>query len=466
MSNPFTTYLPPGPVAARFGASNAFVRAIMGPVGSGKTGACLMDMLYRAMRQAPHPRDQVRRTKFAVIRETYRQLEKTTIKSWHRWVPQSLGHWVGGSGGQPATHTVAFALPDGTTVEMIVEFIGLGENSSEMVMPGWEGTGAYLNEVDKLTEETLTYVIGRVGRYPAVDAAASFAGATWRGVWADFNASDTEHWLYRVFVEAPTPGWEFFQQPGAMHELAGGGRYELNPAAENLRNLVPGYYDQQIVGQPKWYIRRMILNRWGATRDGQPVYEDWNDDLHAAAVPLEPVRDLPLVIGADAGLTPAAVILQRMPSGQWRVLDELVAPATGMGARKFGDLLNKLLTERYGPWSARLPLTRLIDGQPGVLVSPRCRVLRKGFNSGYRLRRIQIAGADRFGTEPDKNEFSHVHDGLQYGILGGGGHLEVLGRKQASADARRQTRAIDDDAPDGEWKGGYRPGGQANAYDE
>lgn len=515
MSAPFQTYIPSGPVMARFHASNARVRGVMGPVGSGKTGGALMEILYRATRQAPHPRDAVRRTKFAIVRDTYRQLEKTTIPSWHRWVGKGLGEWTGGSGGVPATHTIEFALPDHTTVHTIVEFIGLGDNAVDKVMPGWEGTGAYLNEADKLAKDVMTFIRGRLGRYPAVDAAAGFAGATWRGLWCDFNAPDTDHWLYETFVENPAPGFEFFQQPGGMLKTAGG--YVLNPRAENLRNLVQGYYEEQITGQPTWYIRRMVLNQWGASRDGQPVYEEYNDDLHCAAAELLPVPGLQLVIGVDAGLTAAAIIMQRMPNGQWRILDELCAPPGGMGAKKFGEELLRLLQDRYPAWAAWLaarrsqrawnligeepmvvgfgdpagsarastdeqswmdvmravtgipfrdaptnkptlrreavrgPLTRLIDGQPGLLLSPRCRKVRKGFNSGYRLRRVQLVGVDRFDDQPEKNEYSHPHDALQYGMVGGGEHLAVLGRAQTAASARRQTRAIDDDNA-GEWQ--------------
>lgn len=500
-------YVPPGPVMARFLASDAFLRGAMGPVGSGKTGGCLMDMIYRAMRQAPHPRDGFRRTKFAVVRDTYRQLEKTTIPSWHRWVPETLGHWVGGSGGQPARHTVTFALQDGSKVELIVEFIGLGENNVANVMPGWEGTGAYLNEADKLTPETLHYIRSRVGRYPARDNVAGFQGATWRGVWADFNAPDTEHWLYDTFVENPVTGTEFFPQPGGLIETKTG--YIPNPTAENIANLPEGYYEQML-GMPRWFIRRMVLNKWGASRDGEPVYEEFNDEVHVAPHDLEPVRGLPLLLGADAGLTPALIIGQIMPSGQWRILDELIAPKTGMGAKRFGDLTNQLLVERYAPWcpgpsrraitarrdeyqiighadpassarsatdeqswlqvysaatnihfrpapsnnltprleAVRQPLSRLIDGEPGFLLSPRCKVLRKGFNSGYRLKRLTIGGGERFSDQPDKNEFSHPHDGLQYLMLGGGGHLAILGRQQLAENARRQTRAYDDEYPE------------------
>lgn len=526
MSAPFQVYSPPGRVAAQFLASDAFVQAIMGPVGSGKTGASLMKPLYIARRQAPDPRDGVRRTKFAVIRDTARNLEKTTIPSWHRWVPKDMpgSDWLGGSGGQPAKHTIRWALPDGTQVELIIEFIGLGDGSAETAMPGWEGTGAYLNEADKLARDVLTYVKGRVGRYPAKDVAAGFGGATWRGVWMDFNAPDVDHWLYKVLVEGETdegfddPRWtpQFFVQPGAM--ILQGGRYILNPRAENLANLPDGYYEQQVAGQPTWYCRRMVANQWGANRDGQPVYEEWNDEFHVSPVDLLPVLGLRLRIGVDAGLTGALVIGQEMPNGQLRILDELVAPPTGWGAIKFGEALNRLLAERYAPWArglighnggprlggaddidvfadpaagsrsstdeqswlqvfaattglrvrlaptnlptmrleaVRKPLTRLIDGAPGLFVSPRCKVLRKGFNSGYRLRRVLANGAtERYADTPDKNEFSHVHDGCQYFALGETGHLALLGQRPGQNGGRRQTQAITDDNPRGSWEGG------------
>jgi hypothetical protein len=62
------------------------------------------------------------------------------------------------------------------------------------------------------------------------------------------------------------------------------------------------------------------------------------------------------------------------------------------------------------------------------LVSPACKVLRKGFAGGYHYRRLKVAGDDRYQDQPNKNEFSHVHDALQY-ALSGGGEARALGRR-------------------------------------
>ena len=46
------------------------------------------------------------------------------------------------------------------------------------------------------------------------------------------------------------------------------------------------------------------------------------------------------------------------------------------------------------------------------LVDPRCTQLIKGFRSGYRYK---VKKNGEMEDKPDKNEFSHIHDALQYG---------------------------------------------------
>ena len=40
-------------------------------------------------------------------------------------------------------------------------------------------------------------------------------------------------------------------------------------------------------------------------------------------------------------------------------------------------------------------------------------MLRKGFNGKYQYRRLNTSG-EKYVDKPDKNEFSHIHDALQY----------------------------------------------------
>lgn len=86
-------YRPPGKVARAFMHSTAFFRGLMGPFGSGKSTVCVMEILKRAKAQKPGP-DGIRRSRWAVIRNTYPELKTTTIKTWHQWVPPSIGRFV------------------------------------------------------------------------------------------------------------------------------------------------------------------------------------------------------------------------------------------------------------------------------------------------------------------------------------------------------------------------------------
>ena len=59
-------YKPSGIQAKNFMKSDKFVRGIRGPVGSGKSVSCCIEIFRRACAQEPS-NDGIRRTKWAVI---------------------------------------------------------------------------------------------------------------------------------------------------------------------------------------------------------------------------------------------------------------------------------------------------------------------------------------------------------------------------------------------------------------
>ena len=103
-------YRPP-PTVRRFMRSSAFVRACVGPLGSGKSSGCVMEILRRATQQAPSP-DGVRHTRFAVIRNTQPQLKDTTRKTFEQWIPPDIGRWHE----QEFTFEIDRPLADGTRI--------------------------------------------------------------------------------------------------------------------------------------------------------------------------------------------------------------------------------------------------------------------------------------------------------------------------------------------------------------
>ena len=76
--------------------------------------------------------------------------------------------------------------------------------------------------------------------------------------------------------------------------------------------------------------------------------------------------------------------------------------------------------------AVKQPLGTLIDGEPGFLLSPSCKVLRRGFNSKYCFVRVRGVNGDTYRDTPAKTDESHPHDALQYACLGTRGRYGVI----------------------------------------
>src|SRR6478735_7299950 len=73
------------PTVSSFMLSDAFVRIIMGPVGSGKTTGALMEILRRGIEQRPSTVDGARRTRWVITRNTLAQMKMTVLPDILTW---------------------------------------------------------------------------------------------------------------------------------------------------------------------------------------------------------------------------------------------------------------------------------------------------------------------------------------------------------------------------------------------
>ena len=449
------SYSPAGPTIERFHADNSFVRVVLGPVGSSKSSACCLEVFTRACEQKAH--QGVRKSRWAIIRNTYPELKSTTIKTWMDWFPMAEMRWDA-----PITSWLRLPLPDGTRMELEVMFFPLDRPEEVGKLRSLELTGAWINEASEVAKAVFDMCTQRVGRFPRV----AHGGASWSGVVLDSNFPDDDSWLYRIAEKEKPKGWEVFKQPGGLlfkgGEPANRENYEINPGAENIPNLPGGYeyYFRQLPGKSRDWIKVFVLAQYGSVSDGKPIYPEWNDDVHCREVSAYPGR--PLLLGLDYGLTPACVICQVSPRGQLLVLDELFAK--DMGPKQFArDVIRPFLAMNYHGYGfqaagdpagmsgskteintvfmdlaeegiACVPaitnlfqprreavakyLNRMIDGQPALIVHPNCDMIRRGFNGRYQFRRLQVVGQEfKYKDVPDKNDYSHLHDALQYAAL-------------------------------------------------
>ena len=452
-------YAPPGPIAREFMLDGSFFRGLMGPFGSGKSTACIMEIIRRAKQQRIGS-DGKRHSRWAVIRNTYPELKTTTIKSWHQWIPPQIGRWV--DTGPPMHH-----IQEGD-LDLEVIFLALDRPDDISKLLSMELTGAWLNEAREIPKAVLDGLTGRVGRFPSV----LMGGTNWSGIIADTNPPDNDHWWYKLAEETHPEGWRFFRQPGGLDENA-----------ENRDNLPTNYYERQIAGKDEDWIKVYINADYGFVRDGKPIYPEYRDSLHCRE--FDPVHGWPMYIGIDFGLTPAAVFGQKSPMGQWRWHSELVTE--DMGAKRFAELLRSAMHERYpgmtfasitgdpagegraqtdettpfqilraaGVMANPAPtndymkrresvascLSRLIDGEPGLIIHPQCKTLRKGMAGGYNYKRLQVTGEERYRDVPDKGMYSHVCEAGQYMLVGAGEARTLVKRERT---AIRQASALSD----------------------
>lgn len=223
------------PTVFRFLSSDAFVRVIHGPVGSSKSSGCNSELFKRSLEQAPH--GGVRNTRWAVVRNTYRELEDTTRKTFEQWVGP-FGEW------READFAFDIEQPaeDGSLVKSEVLFRALDRPQDVRKLLSLEITGAYVNELREVPKDILDGLTMRAGRFPSM----ADGGPSWYGVWGDTNpwSEDSE---YAELFRNPPEGYELFRQPSA-----------LSPEAENVRNLVPGYYQRMMLGKSREWVDEYV----------------------------------------------------------------------------------------------------------------------------------------------------------------------------------------------------------------
>ena len=439
------------PVIAKFMRSNARVRSVMGPFGSGKSSGCVMEVVRRACEQRAAS-DGKRYSRFAVVRDTYRNLTRTSLKTFLQWAGP-LGRFTKGD--------MTFWMEFGD-VRSEVMFLALDhvEQAIEK-LKSLELTWAWVNEAaGGMSVDVLDVLEARVGRYPRREDGGGRVGEF--GVFIDSNPPELGSWLWAKQEDRDLDdperrvehGWAVFKQPSGR-----------SAEAENLENLPEDYYVNAMKGKTEDWIKVYVDGEYGTMGLGRPVFADFRRDYHVLrlgrekqmALPVLRDQKYPLVVGLDPGLDPAAVIMQRAAEGRvvvlgecWargmamdRFLEERLKPMLAGGrfkgcavalyvdpssrARSQVDGRTVLqLIRDLGLWAypartndiqPRLKavnerLTRQVSGGLAAFLvdGVACPRLVSAMQFGYRW--------DKKDPKPEKNEWSHIAEALQYGMMG------------------------------------------------
>lgn len=451
--------------------------------------------------QAPAA-DGIRYTRFAIIRQSLKDLKATVLRDIIGWFG-SIADW------RVSESTLYFRYGDVYSEWM---FIPLDEPDDIKRLLSLQLTGAYVNECIETDINLLSDIAGRVGRYPSNDQGV----CSWSGIWADTNAPILNT-PWANFLAAPPPQWQVFHQPGGhtyptidpnTGQLVGGAENlpHLNQTAETI--LLPeddprrikqgrGYYDRLLsVGSPD-YIRRYVWSEFGRDPSGAAVFaESFKYDYHVSTTPLEPVYSRMLIVGQDFGRSPWSLICQLDHAGRLLVLEEvagrgpsgetvgleqhakqnlipvltsiqyagrpigLVGDPSGQAKDSLFELNSFDLLKRCGFAAEPAPtndleprlrgvesfFTRNVGGGPAILIDgAKCPTLVAALNGQYKFATtLDKSGGMYVKSVPEKlHPWSDVADCLQYVCLvtgNAGAYAWVLGRIVNTLKPRRPMR--------------------------
>ena len=353
------------PTAAKFHKSQKVVRGFRGPVGSGKTVACIKEILRLCKGQWPNSAKE-RLSRWVIIRNTTPELRTTTLNTFSQWIPEEIC---------PITYhpvikgNLEFPMQDGTRVIAEILFLALDEPKDVRKLLSHEVSGAFINEAREISFSVLKAARERVGRYPSwADnyhksqlPKGTEHPCRQKSVIMDTNPPPDDHWWYQLaengylddvsedeidFHREETKRiFDFYASPSPLIKQKDG-TYKPNPEAENIAFLPGGYqyYLDMIAGNNEDHINVMVLGNYGNIKEGKPVYPEYNDLVHCTDIKANP--NLPLGFGWDFGLTPTLVIGQMTSLGQLRILAELVGK--DLSVRAFArDIVKPFLSRHF-----------------------------------------------------------------------------------------------------------------------
>jgi hypothetical protein len=446
------------PTITTFFTDDSFVRFTLGPVGSGKTTAMMMELLRRCAEQSPGP-DGIRRTRFAIVRNTLSQLKQTVLRDIEAWLRPIMEFRV-------SDNIVIIKSGD---IHSEWFLIPLSEPEDQKRLLSMQLTGIWINEFIELIPDLIPAMAGRVGRYPS----KAMGGPTWFGIVGDSNMPNVGSEWHRL-LETETPSdWTIFRQPGGLSE-----------SAENIPNLPGGreYYERLSRQHSKAWVKRYVDAEFGDDPDGTAVFRDtFSRKAHVTPGKrgkqildqegnhvgwhveggLTPIPGKVLLVGQDFGRNPCSVICQVDHLGRLLVLDEVVSTGLGLELHVKTRLKPVLMGERYaglnivvvgdpsGAYRGQIteetcfdclerlglvghpastndidPRIRAVDaalmtsvgGQQGFLLDEaRCPTLLRAMSGLYRFGKTK-AGQEK--PTPEKtNPWSDLADALQYVCL-------------------------------------------------
>jgi hypothetical protein len=335
------------PTIAKFIRSDKFYALCCGARGSGKSTAGLMRTIIRANQLPPqyHP------LRWAVVRDTRKNIGLTVARTIRKWCPEPYAKWRG----KPEEPESCVIYIKGKPL-VHFDFFGVNSPGDHDRFQSYEASGGiWLEEPCPLATNT-EFVASGIAESVLASAQTSVRGGPNPSIQITMNPPSADHWTAQLFH---LPGFE----------AAGDDEMEMPPEAIEQRKRIresadvfmvppsecaaeketPGYTERnrQILlatGRTD-LLARLVDGRIGYAQVGERVTPEFSS-MHIVNG-LTIIPRVPIILAFDFGLNATCIAAQITPQGYLHILRAWTRENAGM---------KQLLTTDVQPWLAQQPV--------------------------------------------------------------------------------------------------------------
>jgi hypothetical protein len=440
--------LNPGSTQEDFFNSEASMPVLIGPLGEGKTWACIWKAILHWYKFKDIINGALRGF---VVRDTHQNMKRMTVPS----INKALRGYFTPLWKDDYKKLIIKGVLD-------FDLIGIDNPGSLNKIQGFEGGAGWLEEPAPMIEKgnvglSLDVFLTAMTRVCRADIESGHQDEYIPLLMTSMNPADQDHWTYPMFVENPPKAPEGF--PNLRVETF----HIKHGENEHLPQVSREAAKMMFKDSPALY-QRYVEGKFAFVCIGKKVTgESYNPDIHRSKERLDPIPGARGVRFWDTGLNPTCIIGQITPKGRLFILDSFRGDGIGMQQHidtfikpimldrykevtEWRDIADPAISNReqsnsehtaakiieeelntcveYGAknWDPRKQavtsgLNRLVDGQPFILISKHEGILHRALLGGWHYK--TDPGGNVIGgqnAKPVKDIHSHPGDAFSYGL--------------------------------------------------
>ena len=346
-------YFDASPTVGRFIASRKFYNLACGIRGAGKTSAGLI----RAIMHAQEQDSRLYPLRWAVIRDTRKNIGLTLAKTIKYWLPEPYAAWRG-TREEPESCDIFVGEKSHLTHLIHFDFFGINSPADHDRFQSYEASGGIWMEEPCPLRTNQEFLSSGIAESVLATAVTCLRAAPFPTVQLTMNPPSADHWVAQLFH---LPGFNAYadaelemedQQTADREGIRANSAIFMIPPHENAaEKMTPGYVERnrQILSATGHadLQARLVEGRVGHVDVGLRV----TPEFHGAhlAPGLQVLPHIPMILAWDFGLFCTCIAAQVSPQGYLLIYKAWSRENTGV----------KQLCEAYvHPWLAQQPVER------------------------------------------------------------------------------------------------------------